>query len=125
MQRALVIDDDAQVLSLTKAWLLDAGYDVMTASTFEEGHVAIRRYAPPIIVSDVRLGEFNGLHLGHIARLLAPDVRLVFVSGWDDPVLRRDAASLGAAYLRKPVRAAELLSALLPASPARCLGPLE
>jgi two-component system response regulator YesN len=111
-QRALVIDDDAQVLSLTTAWLRDAGYDVITASTFEEGQLAIRRYAPPIIVSDVRLGLFNGLHLGHLARLLAPDVHLVFVSGFDDPVLRRDAASLGAAYLRKPVRANDLLSAV-------------
>ena len=112
MDRALVIDDDAQVLSLTEDWLRAAGYDVITAGTFEDGLLAIRRHAPSIVVSDVRLGEFNGLHLGIMAQSLAPDVRLVFVSGWDDPVLRRDAASLGGAYLQKPLRANDLLSAV-------------
>ena len=56
-------------------------------------------------------GRFNGLHLGILARQARPDVRLVFISGWDDPVLRRDAAELGALYLQKPIRAAELLAA--------------
>jgi DNA-binding response OmpR family regulator len=37
---------------------------------------------------------------------------MVFISGWDDPVLRRDAAELGAMYLQKPIKAAELLAAL-------------
>jgi len=53
-----------------------------------------------------------------LAREVQPDVRLVFVSGWDDTVLRRDAAGLNATYIQKPLlNAAELLAVVDSGSP--------
>ncbi len=37
------------------------------------------------------------------------DMRIVVVSGWDDAVLRREAAACGASYLCKPLARTELL----------------
>ena len=39
------------------------------------------------MVADVRLGDFNGIQLGILAKNAWPDVRIVIMSGWDDPVL--------------------------------------
>ena len=112
MKRALVVDDDSRVLALIRRWLASAGFDTVTSADFEDARIQLHLCQPAILVSDVRLGQFNGLHLGILARQARPDVRLVFISGWDDPVLRRDAAELGAMYLQKPVRVADLLSAV-------------
>jgi len=111
MTRVLVVDDDPQVLSLMGRWLSAAGYDVVLADNFKDARMEIHVHAPDIAVIDVRLADFNGLQLGLLARETRPDVRLVFISGWDDTVLRREAARLNAAYLQKPlVAAADLLA---------------
>ena len=111
-KRALVVDDDSQILSITGRWLRRAGYDVELANSFEDARVAIELSAPDIVVSDIRLGEFNGIHVGILARKARPDVRLIMISGWDDPVLRHHASQLDASYIQKPLHAATFLSAV-------------
>jgi|RhiMetdeSRZDD1v2_1073273.scaffolds.fasta_scaffold04051_20 two-component system, response regulator YesN len=112
MRRALIIDDDVQTLALTKRWLQAAGYEVVTSSDFLDGRAQLRACLPDVMIADVRLGAFNGLQLGLLARDRFPEVRVVIVSGWDDPVIRRDADELGAVYLQKPFSPEELLSAI-------------
>jgi ActR/RegA family two-component response regulator len=113
MERVLVVDDDSQVLSLMGRWLAAAGYDVVLADNFKDARMEISVSPPDIAVIDVRLADFNGLQLGLLAREMRPDVRLVFVSGWDDIVLRREATGINAAYIQKPLlAAADLLAAV-------------
>jgi DNA-binding response OmpR family regulator len=112
MKLALVVDDDAQVLELTERWLLEAGYNVVTAGNFMDARAIIQLRKPDLVVTDIRLGDFNGIQLGILAREARSGVHLVIISGWDDPVLRQDAAQLGAAYLQKPFLSADLLAAI-------------
>jgi DNA-binding response OmpR family regulator len=112
LKRALIVDDDRQLSALTERWLMAAGYDVVVSNDFSEGRMQIQVRKPDVVVADVRLGEFNGLQLGWLAREVRPDVHLVIISGWDDCVLRRDVTSLGAAFVQKPFQAAELLAAI-------------
>jgi two-component system response regulator RegA len=114
----MVVDDDRAVLSLTARWLVDAGYEATTASTFEDAAQALEAHRPDVLIIDVRLGEFNGLQLAFRARELYPDVRIVMVSGWDDPVLRADALGCGASYLCKPLSPRSLLEAISAAEPS-------
>jgi DNA-binding NarL/FixJ family response regulator len=67
---------------------------------------------PEVVVASIRLGEFNGLHLAMLARNWLPDAHVAMISDWEDPVLRAEAARLGAAYLVKPVDGVQLLTAL-------------
>jgi DNA-binding response OmpR family regulator len=112
MKRALIVDDDRQLSALTERWLLAAGYDVLVSNDFTDARMQIQLRKPDIVVADIRLGEFNGLQLGWLAREVRYDVHLVIISGWDDCVLRREAITLGAAFVKKPFRAAELLAAI-------------
>ena len=112
MTSAFVVDDDKLVSALVATWLAKAGYAVKTCSTFAEAKRQILADSPPVLVVDVRLEGFNGIHLAILARQLNPQTRIVVLSGYDDPVLRRDALALGAVYLLKPLNSAELLAAI-------------
>jgi DNA-binding response OmpR family regulator len=112
MERALVVDDDPRILSVAQRWLLAAGYDVLTSDNFKDARAVIRVSEPAIVVLDVRLGEFNGLQLGLLAKEVRSSARVVIMSSWDDPVLRRETTEFGATFIHKPFRAPELLKAV-------------
>jgi len=112
--RALLVDDDPAVVSIGRRWLTEAGYDVRTSTDFRDAVTELKTNAVDAVIVDVRLGEFNGLQLAHLARQFRASARIVVISGWDDPVLKREAACLGAPYLVKPFSASDLLTALGP-----------
>jgi DNA-binding response OmpR family regulator len=111
MKRVLVVDDDRQTLDLVSRWLTAAGYEVQGAGTFGEGRLLIKDPLDVLIV-DVRLHGFNGLQLAARARADHPKMRIVVVSGWEDPVLIREAGTLDAVFLNKPFSEADLLRAV-------------
>jgi DNA-binding NtrC family response regulator len=112
MKRVLVVDDDPQVLKLTTRCLREAGYDIIVSNDFRDARVQMQVCEPSVVVADIRLGSFNGLQLGLLARQIHADVGVVIISGYDDVVLRRDAAKMGAEYLPKPFKPADLVSAV-------------
>ena len=114
MKRAMMVDDDRAILNLGARWLASAGYHVETATEFDEARCRIETSRPDVLVVDVRLGNFNGIQLAILARVARPDIHMVIISGWDDPVLRREADACGAAFVRKPFDAAQLLEAIGP-----------
>ncbi len=109
--RALVVDDEPAVLNLMVRWLQDAGWTVDAVQTFRDARHALGR-RPDLMVADIRLGDFNGLQLAMLAREVDPNVRVVMISGFDDPVIRRDAAILGAEFVVKPFSNGEFLAAV-------------
>jgi len=103
--RSLVVavDDDASVLALLERMLTSWGFRVRPFSRFEDARASLIAEPPFALVADVRLGEYNGLQLIHLAREVNPKAILVALSGFDDPVVRDDAERAGAvAYLVKP-----------------------
>ena len=108
----LVVDDDVSLLDAIERAFSEAGEDVVAHSTFEGARRALRERSFGALLTDVRLGAFNGLQLAVIARDAHPNIRLVVFSGFDDAVLRHDAESIGATYLLKPVSFKDLLDIL-------------
>jgi two-component system response regulator YesN len=106
------VDDDPGLLDVLGRFLSDSGYSVIPSSTFEDAKHEITTRRPEILVTDVRLGAFNGLQLALLARDLNPDVKIVVFSGYDDPVLKDEAHRLGASYLVKPVSGHDLVQEL-------------
>lgn len=99
----MVVDDDSDVL-LTLAKLLQMwGYEPVLFESFEDARASLAQDAPDGLVVDVRLGSYNGLQLALLAKQLHPAIAVIAVSGYDDPVLREEAAEAGAAYLLKPL----------------------
>ncbi len=92
MKRGLVVDDDPHVSALAARWLEAAGYEVHTAATFSAAKIRIDEPLDLLVV-DIRLREFNGLQLAAHARATQPGIRIVVVSGWNDPVLMPGSSS--------------------------------
>jgi two-component system response regulator CpxR len=86
----LLIDDDRPLLKALARFLADQGYEVVACDTFESGKQALLERRPDILVTDIRLGAFNGLQLAMLGRDVRPDARIVVFSGYDDPVLMED-----------------------------------
>ena len=110
-RRILIVDDDLSLLqALERALAETDGYDIVASDSFEDARRTLRSRKFDVLITDVRLGPFNGLQLAILARDLHPDIRLIVISGFDDTVLKSDARRLGAVFLVKPVTTADLLT---------------
>jgi DNA-binding response OmpR family regulator len=105
--KILVVDDDEATRTGLKQLLERAGYKVTVAGTFAEGRFALSESTPNLLIADVRLGQFNGLHL---VATNPQSIPTIIVTGYPDPVLKADAHRLGAEYLVKPVSPAALMA---------------
>lgn len=108
-QRVLIVDDEPALLEAMEIAFARVGRELVACSTFADARQRLLTEHFDVLVTDVRLGAFNGLQLAVIAHDKNPTMKLVVFSGFDDPVLRDEAANLGASYVVKPVTADQLL----------------
>lgn len=59
-KRVLVVDDDREILDLTRAVLLDGGYAVSTATNGRDGISAARSERPDLILLDINMPGIDG-----------------------------------------------------------------
>ena len=104
--RILIVEDHEPTRQGLHALLTNAGYDVVSASTFAEGRRSLTEQTPDLLIADLRLGEYNGLQLIAAAPLGVPSI---IVTGFPDLVLEAEALKLGAHYVTKPIVADALL----------------
>ena len=106
----LIVDDDLSLLDALESALKQAGQrEVVALGAFADARRALHTDRFDVLITDVRLGAFNGLQLAVLARDQNPEIQLIVFSGFDDPVLRQEAERLGAVYLVKPVTSRQLL----------------
>jgi hypothetical protein len=97
------VDPDALVASRLRAIAEGAGFSVDTHPGFETARQVLRsRGAPSALIVNVRLGEFNGIHLVYLAKLSGgADLRALVYARLHDLTLARDAQRAGAFYQRQ------------------------
>jgi two-component system, NtrC family, response regulator GlrR len=110
--RILIVDDDVSLLDAMQRALRDSMRTVVACDSFEKARQMLKDQTFDALITDVRLGAFNGLQLAVMARDMYPGMSLIVFSGFDDPVLRADAEQIGASYLVKPVGSGELIKLL-------------
>jgi PAS domain S-box-containing protein len=110
----LVTEDEDPIRALSRRILEREGYTVLEA---RDGREAIRVAAGypgriDLLISDVVMPNVGGRELFSHLRLLRPDLRVLFVSGYtDDDILRRGLSDPGSAFLQKPFTARALATA--------------
>ena len=110
-QRVLVVDDDREILELTRMILKDAGYEVLTRSSGETALVEARRWEPELILLDINMPGGSGFAVMQRLRASArtAPVPIVAMSATADPVTAERALRGGAhAFLLKPLDLAQL-----------------
>jgi DNA-binding response OmpR family regulator len=106
----LLVTPTPRVAARLFAWLCDAGWQPLVVSSFAAAKPHIDD-SLGLLISEVRLGEFNGLHLA--LRAQARGIPAV-VMGDPDTVLEREAVQLGARYVTPQIAAEQLLSIVQP-----------
>jgi two-component system alkaline phosphatase synthesis response regulator PhoP len=67
-QRILVVDDDKQVVRLMRAYLEQAGYEVLAAYDGETAVHALRREKPDLVLLDLMLPDRDGYDITRLVR---------------------------------------------------------
>ena len=109
----LVVQPDDLTRQQMSSALASVGFIVMGASSFEAARGVLNTAPVDVLLTDLRLGEYNGLHLVLLARSVRPDVAAVVIAPTADGVLQRDADVLGATFVLRPVSVHELRGAVI------------
>ena len=110
--RILVVDDDEAALSGVVELLRDGGHHVTGAATYDAAKQLLSVSSFDLLASDVRLRSFNGLNLVMQARNDYPDMAIIIMTGYDDPLIDLEAHRYHAPLVRKPLRPDEFLQAV-------------
>lgn len=111
--RILVIDDDPNARNMVCQVLIEAGHEVVSASTYKEGVRQLEQPKWDVVFSDLMLDEHTGLDLLRQWREQADPAPFVLMTGQAEVDTAVEAMRMGAlAYLGKPVLVDELLAVL-------------
>jgi DNA-binding NtrC family response regulator len=99
-----LVNADPVTLRRTAVLLSDAGFSVAALSSFEDAKEELRSLIPALLVADVRLGAFNGLHLAMRSRVSRPGLPVVITHTWPDPVLEMEANRQNVAFVVSPLK---------------------
>jgi EAL domain-containing protein (putative c-di-GMP-specific phosphodiesterase class I)/CheY-like chemotaxis protein len=100
----LLVDDEANIVSALKRLLRPDGYDILTASSGEQGLELLAQQPVDVIISDQRMPGLNGADFLRQARKLRPDTIRIMLSGYTELQSVTEAVNEGAIYkfLTKP-----------------------
>lgn len=110
--KILILEDDPFIGTMYGRALRRDGNDVTVCMTFKDAREHLKRDQPDTLLTDVRVGEYNGLQLAWLFRTYSSEGPLVVVTGYDDEVIRREVRQLRGEFLLKPVNMTELKAAL-------------
>lgn len=101
----VIVAQNPALATALLSWLGSAGYELAIVTTFAAAK-ALLETEPALVIAEVKLGEYNGLHLALKAR--AAGIPAIVI-GPRDPVLRKDAEELGASYVTSVLRRRQML----------------
>jgi DNA-binding response OmpR family regulator len=108
-QKILIVDDNPSTREQLAKLLVDAGFEALTAGTVPEAMRVLATAQPHLLITEIRLDTYNGLHL--IAMAPRP-IPAIVITGYADRAVEADARRLGAEYLSKPVSPGELYATI-------------
>jgi len=107
--RVLIIEDDENALLGLAELLRSADHDVTPSSSYEEAKTLLAVGTYDLLVTDVRLRSFNGLHLVMKVRAQSPDMAVIIMTGYEDSLMELEARRYEAQFIRKPFKPADFM----------------
>jgi two-component system cell cycle sensor histidine kinase/response regulator CckA len=111
----LLVDDDEEILGVTRAMLENLGYGVLATSSALAALKIIRERSsyPDLLLTDVVMPEMNGHELAEAMRGVHQGILCLFMSGYsEDVVARHGVLHSGVHFIQKPFTRDELAAKL-------------
>lgn len=98
-----VVDDEVDILEMTKMHLEDLNYTVETFDRASKALDALKTQSPDIVVSDISMPEMNGIQLMQEINIMKPHLPVIIVSGFVTKEVCIDTLACGVSgILEKP-----------------------
>lgn len=111
MSSILIVEDDAQLRQSFDRLLQEEGYEVVTASSGEDGLEAVRQRTPDLVIMDVRLPGMSGMETFQAVRKLDPKLPVIIMTAFGTTDTAIEATKLGAFdYVLKPFDIPDILT---------------
>jgi two-component system, cell cycle sensor histidine kinase and response regulator CckA len=106
----LVVDDEPEIRKLVGAMVTQFGYNALTADSGEHALTLFRQHGPfELLITDVVAPGMSGPMLADKLAELQPDLRVLFISGYDNThLVQKYVVEKGYALLPKPFTVDEL-----------------
>lgn len=116
MFNILVVDDEPLICKGLAGLLSASGLDIGQVYTAGSGHEAldiVRMEEIDLLVTDIQMGEMNGIELMHQAKIIKPWVQTIIISAHETFQYAQSAIRLGAKdYLLKPLNSEQFLDSV-------------
>jgi signal transduction histidine kinase len=80
----LLVDDEAGIRKVLGISLQDSGYDVHSAANAMEALRLFEEIAPPIVITDIKMPDMDGIELLRRIKKLNPDTEVIMFTGHGD-----------------------------------------
>jgi DNA-binding response OmpR family regulator len=112
-REALVVQSAAAVTGgMIRRVLSQLGFTVLVAADFAAAKRRLATRPPHLLVADLRLGAYNGLHLVFSGKATKPELAAILVGDRSDRGMRADAEEAGATFLTEPLQSDALAAAV-------------
>jgi two-component system response regulator AtoC len=109
----LVVEDDAEMRALLKAFLQHEGYRVIEAARGDRARLLIEFERLDAAIVDKEIPGLNGLELLSALRHRRPEVPVILITAFGGPAVAEEALRRGARYyVEKPFRVTKILEAV-------------
>ncbi|HEX8575127.1 MAG TPA: sigma-54 dependent transcriptional regulator [Flavobacterium sp.] len=110
MSRILLIEDDAPFCKMLERFLVKNNCEVAAAFSAEEAKIKINNQKFDLIITDLRLPNYDGIELMAEFKEQFPDIPVILMTGYSDVTTAVKAIKNGAAdYISKPFIPEEVL----------------
>jgi nitrogen-specific signal transduction histidine kinase len=99
----LLVEDDSAVRLFLKGILIDEGFFVLDCASAREAIVLAKGMPIDLLLTDVVLPDMSGPELVATFLEIAPDTKVLYMSGYPDHALFQNSTNLqGASFIQKP-----------------------
>ena len=110
----LLVDDLTYITKTVSYMLQKENFKVWTAKNGAEGLILFQNLAPDLVITDVRLPDFNGIEMVNLIRKLDETVPVIFITAIDmnAELQHYDLSRNRMAFLLKPILKDDLLDTI-------------
>ena len=109
MPKILLAEDDTDMRRFLVKALQNAGFDVVSFDNGLSAYQRLREEPFELLLTDIVMPEMDGIELAQRANVIAPSMRVMFITGFAAVTLKAGATPPNAKVLSKPFHLRDLV----------------